>query len=148
MRVVTFAPSLSATEEPAGGLALKGFPMTSGYVDVFPAEIPLDIVVAVCGLNSEDYDPVLYIVARSPGGERLSTLKFSWHWDDNPEAPVKFRVFAQRLPVVIGSEGVYSLELHEDPDAGDAPLGTFPLEIMRNPLAPPQDEGRFTTLRR
>ena len=148
MRVVTFAPSLSANEEPAGGLALKGFPMTSGYVDVFPAEITLDIVVAVCGLNGEEYDPVGYIVASSPSGERLSTLKFGWHWDDNPEAPVKFRVFAQKLPVVIGAEGVYTLGLYEDPDAGDAPLETFPLEILRNPLAPPQQDGRFTKLRR
>ena len=145
MRIVTFAPSLSAVEEEAGGLSLRGFPMTSGFVDVFPAEIAVNIVVAVCTLNGDEYDPVRYIVATSPSGERLSTMQFGWRWDDNPDAPVKFRVFAQQLPIVIGSEGTYTLALCEDPDSG-VTVADFPLQIFRNPAVPPAADTRYGTL--
>ena len=145
MRIVTFAPSLTAVEEGAGGLSLRGFPMTSGFVDVFPAEIAVNIVVAVCTLNGDEYDPVRYIVATSPSGERLSTMQFGWRWDDNPDAPVKFRVFAQQLPIVIGSEGTYTLALCEDPDSG-VTVADFPLQIFRNPAVPPAADTRYGTL--
>ena len=145
MRIVTFAPSLTAVEEEAGGLSLRGFPMTSGFVDVFPAEIAVNIVVAVCTLNGDEYDPVRYIVATSPSGERLSTMQFGWRWDDNPDAPVKFRVFAQQLPIVIGSEGTYTLALCEDPDSG-VTVADFPLQIFRNPMAPPAEDAQYKTL--
>ncbi len=135
MRIVTFAPSLSAVEEESGGLALRGFPMTSGFVDVFPTEITVNVVVAVCTLNGDEYDPVRYIVATSPSGERLSTMQFGWHWDDNPDCPIKYRVFAQRLPLVIGSEGTYTLALCEDPEGVAAQV--FPLQFFRNPMAAP-----------
>ena len=146
MRIVTFAPSLTAIEEEAGGLSLRGFPMTSGFVDVFPAEITVNIVVAVCTLNGDEYDPVRYIVATSPSGERLSTMQFSWHWDDNTDCPIKYRVFAQQLPIVIGSEGSYTLSLCEDPDAADDAAAVFPLQIFRNPMAPPAEDARYETL--
>ena len=145
MRIVTFAPSLSAVEEEAGGLSLRGFPMTSGFVDVFPAEIAVNIVVAVCTLNGDEYDPVRYIVATSPSGERLSTMQFGWHWDYNPDCPIKFRVFAQQLPIVIGSEGTYTLALCEDPDSG-VTVADFPLQIFRNPMAPPAEDAQYKTL--
>ena len=38
-----------------------------------------------------EYDLVRYPVANSPSGERLSTMQFSWHWDDNPDCPIKYR---------------------------------------------------------
>lgn len=141
MRVVTFAPSLTAAEEEGGGLTLKGFPMTSGFVNVFPAEITLPIVVVVATLCGQDYDPVKYIVATSPQGERLATMEFSWHWDDVPGGLVKFRVFAQYLPIVIGSDGVYTLGIGDDPD--DEPEQTFPLPVFLNPniSAPMKFEG-------
>lgn len=66
MRVVAFAPALSANEEEAGGVAVKGFPMTSCYVNNFPAQITVPIVVAVTALGGTDYDPVKVIVATSP----------------------------------------------------------------------------------
>ena len=144
MRIVTFAPSLTAVEEESGGLALRGFPMTSGFVDVFPAEVTINVVVAVCTLNGEEYDPVLYIVATSPSGERLSTMQFGWHWDDNPDCPIKYRVFAQRLPIVMDSQGTYTLTLRKDPD-GDA-AQDFPLQIFHNPRAPPAEESQYGTL--
>lgn len=134
MRVVTFAPSLSAVEEESGGLALQGFPMTSGFVDVLPAEITLSIVVTVCTLNGDEYDPVRYVVATSPRGERISTMQFGWHWDDNPDSPVKFRAFAQYLPIVVESEGMYTLGLYDDPDAAEAEQ-SFPLAIFLNPAS-------------
>ena len=120
--------------------------MTSGFVDVFPAEITVNIVVAVCTLNGDEYDPVRYLVATSPSGERLSTMQFGWHWDDNPDCPIKFRVFAQQLPIVIGSEGTYTLALCEDPDAADDAAAVFPLQIFRNPMAPPAEDARYETL--
>lgn len=148
MRIVTFAPSLSAVEEEAGGLALRGFPMTSGYVDVFPAEIVINIVVAVCTLNGDEYDPIRYIIASSPSGERISTMQFGWHWDDNPNCPVKFRAFNQRLPIVVESEGAYTLTLREDPDAIEDDAPTFPLQMIRNPMAAPPDVAGLGTLLR
>ena len=51
MRVVSFAPSLNAVEEDAGGIAVKGFPMTSCYVNNFPAQITVPMVVAVTTLR-------------------------------------------------------------------------------------------------
>lgn len=92
--------------------------------------------MAVCTLNGDEYDPVRYLVATSPSGERLSTMQFGSHWDDNPDAPIKYRVFAQQLPVVIGSEGSYTLALCGDPDAADDAAAVFSLQIFRNPMAP------------
>ena len=134
MRVVTFAPALSASEQDGGGLAVRGFPMTSAKVDVFPVEITITIVVSVCTLNGDEYDPARYLVATSPRGERLSTMKFGWRWDDNPDSPVKFRAFAQYLPFTVDSEGTYILGLYDDLDAADA-AQTFPLTVTLNPAA-------------
>lgn len=134
MRVVTFAPSLSATEEEAGGVNAKGFPMTSCYVNSFPAQITVPMVVAVCALGGTDYDPVQYIVATSPEGERVGTLEFGWHWHDNPPTPVKFRVFVQHLPMRVESAGVYTIGLYDSIDSTDSEH-IFPLPVLKmNPL--------------
>jgi hypothetical protein len=134
MRVVAFAPSLSAVEEDAGGVNIKGFPMTSCYVDSFPAQITVPMVIAVCALGGEDYHPVKYIVAHSPDGERVGSLEFSWHWNDNPPTPVKFRVFTQYLPVRIEAAGVYTIGLYDSLDGADSDV-LFPLPVLKqNPL--------------
>jgi hypothetical protein len=73
-----FAASLSAIDEGAGGVTAKGFPMTSCYVDNFPAQITIPMVVAFCAPGA-DYDPVQYIIATSSDGERVGALEFSWH---------------------------------------------------------------------
>jgi hypothetical protein len=134
MRVVTFAPSLSAEEDAAGGVNLTGFPMTSCYVDNFPAQITVPMVVAFCALGGADYDPVRYIVATSPEGERVGSLEFRWHWHDNPPTPVKFRVFTQYLPMRVEAAGVYTIGLYENlNDTGSEHL--YPLPVIRmNPL--------------
>jgi len=134
MRVVAFAPALSATEEDAGGVAVKGFPMTSCYVNNFPAQITVPIVVAVTALGGMDYDPVKVIVATSPGGERVGSLEFSWHWNDNPPTPVKFRVFTQYLPMRVEEAGVYSLGLYDTLEDTES-QHLFPLPVLKmNPL--------------
>ena len=134
MRVVAFAPSLSAVEEDAGGVNIKGFPMTACYVDAFPAQITIPMVVSVCALGGADYDPVRVIVATSPDGERVGSLEFGWHWHDNPPTPVKFRVFAQYLPMRADAPGVYSIGLYESLDATETEH-LFPLPVLRrNPL--------------
>lgn len=134
MRVVTFAPSLSAEEDAAGGVNLTGFPMTSCYVDNFPAQITVPMVVAFCALGGADYDPVRYIVATSPDGERVGSLEFRWHWHDNPPTPVKFRVFTQYLPMRVEAAGVYTIGLYENlHDTESEHL--YPLPVIRmNPL--------------
>lgn len=134
MRVVAFAPALSANEEAAGGVAVKGFPMTSCYVNNFPAQITVPIVVAVTALGGTDYDPVKVIVATSPTGERVGSLEFSWHWNDNPPTPVKFRVFTQYLPMRVVEAGVYTLGLYDSlEDTQSEHL--FPLPVLKmNPL--------------
>jgi hypothetical protein len=134
MRVVAFAPALSATEEDAGGVAVKGFPMTSCYVNNFPAQITVPIVVAVTALGGMDYDPVKVIVATSPGGERVGSLEFSWHWNDNPPTPVKFRVFTQYLPMRVEEAGVYTLGLYDTLEDTESEH-LFPLPVLKmNPL--------------
>ena len=134
MRVVAFAPALSAVEEDAGGVAVKGFPMTSCYVNNFPAQITVPIVVAVTALGGADYDPVKFIVATSPEGERVGSLEFSWHWDDNPPTPVKFRVFTQYLPMRVEQAGVYSLGLYDSLEDAESDH-LFPLPVLKmNPL--------------
>lgn len=134
MRCVTFAPSLSATEDDAGGVNVKGFPMTSCYVNNFPARITVPMVVAFCAMGGADYDPTQYIVATSPDGERVGSLEFSWHWHDNPPTPVKFRVFTQYLPMRVEAAGVYTIGLYDSPDAAESEH-LFPLPVLKmNPL--------------
>ena len=134
MRVVTFAPALSAEEDAAGGVNLKGFPMTSCFVDNFPAQITVPMVVALCALGGADYDPVRYIVATSPEGERVGSLEFGWHWHDNPPTPVKFRVFTQYLPMRVEAAGVYTIGLYDSLDASESE-NLYPLPVLRmNPL--------------
>jgi hypothetical protein len=132
MRVVTFAPSLSATEDDAGGVNIKGFPMTCCYVDGFPAQITVPMVVAVCALSGDDYDPVKYIIATGPDGERAGSLEFGWHWHDGPSTPVKFRVFAQYLPMQAATPGVYTIGLYDSLDAAETDTDViFPLPVIR-----------------
>lgn len=134
MRVVTFAPSLSAVSLDSGGLTAEGFPMTSCYVDSFPAQVTIPIVVAVCTAGGSDYNPRKYIVATSPDDERVGALEFAWHWPDNPPVPVKFRVFAQHLPITVPSAGVYTLGLYDSLEATESEH-LFPLPVLRrNPL--------------
>jgi hypothetical protein len=134
MRVVAFAPSLSAVEEDAGGVNVKGFPMTSCYVGTFPAQITVPMVVGVCALGGEDYDPVKHIVAYSPDGQRVGSLEFAWHWHDNPPTPVKFRVFTQYLPMRADAPGVYSIGLYDNLEDTETDV-LFPLPVLKsNPL--------------
>ena len=132
MRVVAFAPALIVTEDQGGGLSAAGFPMTQCYVDVFPAEITISVVLAVCGLEGEEYDPIRYIIAKGPEGERASAMQFGWHWEDNPETPVKFRVFVQQVPIRVESEGIYNLGLYRDLEATQQEQ-TFPLQVDLSP---------------
>jgi hypothetical protein len=132
MRVVAFAPALIATEDPGGGVSAGGFPMTQCYVDSFPAEITISVVLAVCGLRGEEYDPTRYIIVKGPDGERASAMQFGWHWEDNPETPVKFRVFCQQLPIRVESEGIYNLGLYQDLAAAHQEQ-MFPLLVSLSP---------------
>lgn len=134
MRVVAFAPSLSAVEEDAGGVNIKGFPMTSCYVNGFPAQITVPMVVAVTTLGGTDYNPTKYIVANSPNGERVGSLEFSWDWSDNPPTPVKFRVFTQYLPMRVEESGVYTIGLYDSLEDTESEV-LFPLPVLKaNPL--------------
>ena len=140
MRVVAFAPSLSAVEEDAGGVNIKGFPMTSCYVDNFPAQITVPMVIAVCALGGGDYDPKKVIVANSPEEQRVGSLEFGWHWHDNPPTPVKFRVFTQYLPMRAETAGVYMIGLYDSLDDTETDI-MFPLPVLkRNPLLQPRND--------
>lgn len=132
MRVVAFAPALIATEDEGGGVSAGGFPMTNCYVNVFPAEITISVILGLCALSGEDHDPVRYIIVKGPDGERASAMQFGWHWEDDPETPVKFRVFVQQLPILVQSEGIYTLGLYSDL-AGTHAEQTFPLQVGLSP---------------
>lgn len=134
MRVVAFAPALSAIDEAAGGVTLKGFPMTKCFVNNFPAQITVPIVVAMTALGGTDYDPSKVIIATAPDGERVGSLQFNWHWPDNPPMPVKFRVFTQFLPMRLEEPGVYTLGLYDSLEDTESEH-LFPLPfIKKNPL--------------
>ena len=132
MRVLTFAPALAITEDEDGGLSARGFPMTSGYVAELPADSSIPIIVTVCALGGDEYSPVLYLGADSPSGERISTMEFGWNWEDNAEIPIKFRVFAQYLPITVETEGVYTLGLYDSLEATEAEA-LFPLPMFLDP---------------
>ena len=140
MHVVAFAPSTRAVVQDAGGVRLDGFPMTSAHVDSFPKQITIPLVLAVYTQGGSDYDPRRYIVARSPEGIRVGALECTWHWPDNPGVPVKFRVFAYHLPMMVDSAGVYTVGLYDEPDATETDH-LFPLPVVKfNPLMPPPSQ--------
>ena len=132
MRVLAFAPSLTAEEAVDGGINMRGFPMTSAFVDVLPVEITVSVVIAVATLAGIENNAALYLGANSPQGRRLVTMQMAWQWDDVPDVLVKFRSFVQYLPMYLESEGVYTLGLYDSPDAIETEH-TFPLAIFRNP---------------
>lgn len=134
MRVMAFAPSLTAEEAIDGGINMRGFPMTSAFVDQMPVEITVCVVIAVAALAGDEYNPTLYLGVTSPQGERLGTMQFSWQWDDVPDVMVKFRSFLQYMPIYVESEGVYTLGLYDDPDTA-VTEHSFPLAIFKNPNA-------------
>lgn len=137
MRVVSFAPSLRAVPLDSGGVAAEGFPMTSCYMDSFPAQVTIPIVVAVATSGGSDYNARKFIVATSPNGERVGALEFAWQWPDNPPVPVKFRVFAQQFPMRVPSAGVYTLGLFDSLEETESEH-LFPLPVLRrNPLTSP-----------
>lgn len=133
MQIDVFAASRSAVLMEAGGVNAEGFPMTSCYVDTFPTQITIPLVLAVHTSGGADYDMRRFIIATSPQGERVGLLEFGWGWPDEPGQPVKFRVFAQQLLMGVYSAGVHQIALYEDPNG--EPEAAFPLPILRmNPL--------------
>lgn len=111
--------------------------MTRRYVDSFPTQITIPVVVAVSSAGGSDYNPRKYIVATSPDDERVGTLEFKWQWPDNPPVPVKFRVFAQHMPMRVLSAGVYTLGLYDSLEDTETEH-LFPLPVFRrNPLTTP-----------
>ena len=141
MRVVAFAPALTVTEEDDGGIAATGFPMTNCFVSEAPTEITISVMIGLCALSGGEYDPVQYLIVTGPTGERAAAMEFRWHWDDVPETPVKFRVFAQDLPVQITSTGMYIIGLYDSLEATVA-NAEFPLPVhLYNPST--QGPGNF-----
>jgi hypothetical protein len=138
MHVVAFAPSSSLALRDDGGVKADGFPMTSCHVDTFPKQIVIPLVLAVYTQGGTDYDPRRYIVAKSPQGERLSVLECSWHWPDNPGAPVKYWVLTRNLSMMVQSPGVYNIGFYDSLDSTETDH-LFPLPVFKfNPLIPPR----------
>jgi hypothetical protein len=137
MHVVAFAPAIRAVVNDAGGVNTDGFPMTSFAVPSFPAQITLQLVIAVYSEAGRDLNPRRYLIASGPKAERLAVAECSWHWPDIPGIPVKFRVMAHHLPVVVHTAGVYTVGLYDSPDATETEH-LFPLPVSAvNPLLPP-----------
>ncbi|WP_246230821.1 hypothetical protein [Mycolicibacterium sediminis] len=112
--------------------------MTSAHVDVFPRQITLPLVVAVYASGGTEHDPVLYVVAKSPEGERLGSLEIRWQWPDTPGAPLKHWVTTRPFPFQVTGPGTYSIGLYETPDAADTDV-LFPLTVLKfNPLTAPR----------
>jgi hypothetical protein len=141
VRVLTFAPALVATEDEGGGVNVDGFPLTHCFVSEFPSQITISMVVVVCALAGDEHRSEQYIVTKSPDGERAGAMVFRWQWDDNPEAPVKFRVFLQQLPLQLTTAGVYTIGLYDSLEATETET-EFPLPVHQyDPLT--QGPGHF-----
>jgi hypothetical protein len=134
VQILAFAASGSAVIEDEA-VSARGLPITALYLRRFPTRITVPLVLAVWARAGDDYDPRRYIVARSPDGERLSVFECSWHWPDQEDEPVKFRVFAPQLPIAVQSAGAYTIGLCHSPDATD-PAYAFPLLIKAAAAAP------------
>ncbi|WP_233209477.1 hypothetical protein [Mycobacterium sp. ENV421] len=102
--------------------------MTHCYLETLPGQIIVPFVLAVYTNNGADMDPRRYIVAKSPEGERVGLLEFAWHWPDEPESPVKFRVFVHHLPIWIESAGLYEVGLADSPESAQLD-SAFPLPV-------------------
>ena len=86
--------------------------------------------------GGSDYDMRRFIIAKSPEGQRVGLLEFAWRWPDEPGVPVKFRVFAQHLPMADLLRRAPHIGLYDDPDG--EPEAVFPLPVLRlNPLTGP-----------
>jgi hypothetical protein len=139
MHITAFAPSTQLAMNEGGGVNANGFPMTSAHVDSFPQQISIPLVIAAYTQGGSDYDPNLYVVATSPEGDRIGTMKCAWHWPDKPPSPVKFWVLARHLPILVQSPGVYTIGLYDSPDATETEH-QFPLPVVKfNPLLPPRN---------
>lgn len=132
MRVLAFAPSLTAEEAQDGGINMRGFPMTSAFVDTMPVDITVCVVIVVAALAGQEYNPALYLGVNNPQGQRVGTMQFSWQWDDVEDVLVKFRSFLQYMPITVETEGVYTLGLYDNPSDTETEH-SFPLAIYRNP---------------
>ena len=130
MRVVAFAPSLNVVSQDAGGITAEGFPMKSCYVDAFPTQITVPVVVAVCSAGGINFDSRKVIVATSPDGERVGTLEFAWDWPDDPKLGVKFRVFAQHLRMTVKTAGIYAVGLYDSLHRTETDH-MFPLPVLK-----------------
>ncbi len=130
MRVLAFAPSLSAVSHAGGGITAEGFPMKTCYVHGFPSQITIPVVVAVCSAGGTNYASRKVIVATAPDGERVGTLEFAWEWPDSPPLNVKFRAFAQHLPMTVRSEGIYIVGLYDSLHRKETEH-TFPLPVLK-----------------
>jgi hypothetical protein len=140
MQVIAFAPALKAVLEESGGVTTAGFPMTSAHVTSLPAQITVPLVLAVYTKGGTDYDPRLYVVAKSAKGERLAAFECAWHWPDNPGAPVKFRVFVHQLSMTVQSAGVCTVGLYDSIDATETDH-SFPLPVLKaSPFAQPPSQ--------
>lgn len=135
MEVVAFAPSLDVALDESGGVSVRGFPMTSCAVDSFPAQITMPLVLAVYTQSGTDYDPERFIIAKSPQGETVGIMQCRWHWPDNPDSGVKYRVFAHKMLLNVSAAGMYSIGLFESRHAVETAY-RFPLPVVKaNPLA-------------
>ena len=135
MHVIAFAAALRAEEDRGGGVKAEGFPLTSATVaGGFPSQITIPLVLAVYSQGGTDHDPVRYVVARTPKGERIGSLKVGWNWPDTPGTPIKYRVFALHLPILVQSPGLHSIALHNSLEEEDTEH-VFPLPVLAaNPL--------------
>jgi len=115
--------------------------MTSAFVSQLPTVITIQMILAVCALTGDEYEPEQFIIATAPTGERAGTVEFNWHWDDNPETPVKFRAFVQNMPLQVTTTGIYRIGLYDSLDATQTDI-EFPLPVYTyDPLT--QGPGHF-----
>lgn len=93
-------------------------------------QITVPLVLAVYTEGGTDYEPRRYIVARSPQGKPISVFECRWDWPDNPGSPIKFRVFAHHLPMLVESPGTYVIGLYDSPESTVA-QHSFPLPVVK-----------------
>ncbi len=89
------------------------------------------ILLCVSALNGEDNDPHFYIKVHDEAGEPRGGIENLWVWEDSDFSPMKWRVFALRVPYVVTGPGVFTFGVYAGPDDGPGQaLSSFQVPVF------------------
>ncbi|SHQ27784.1 hypothetical protein [Mycobacteroides abscessus] len=89
------------------------------------------LLLCVSALNGADNDSHIYIKVHDQSGELRGRHEQLWVWDDSAVSPMKWQVFALRMPFVVAGPGVYTFGVYTGPDDGPGQaLSSFQIPVI------------------